>query len=111
VLRDWWAAEDAAKFETQAARLGAQYDAVPFPQLPGLHIISRMTMGENIADLGGILLALDAYKVSLNGQPAPVLDGFTGQQRVFSAGVRSGGRSCATTRCASSSRPTPTRPA
>ncbi|MDQ3280594.1 MAG: peptidase M13 [Acidobacteriota bacterium] len=83
VLRDWWATEDATKFETQATRLGAQYEAVPFPQLPGLHLTGRLTMGENIADLGGILLGLDAYKVSLNGQPAPVLDGFTGEQRVF----------------------------
>ena len=82
-LTDWWAADDAAKFETQAARLGAQYEAVKFPQLPGLHIIGRQTMGENIADLGGILLALDAYKISLGGKPAPVIDGFTGEQRVF----------------------------
>jgi putative endopeptidase len=83
MLRDWWAAEDAAKFEAQAARLGAQYESFDFPQLPGLHIISRQTMGENIGDLGGILLGLDAYKVSLKGQPAPVIDGFTGEQRVF----------------------------
>ena len=83
VLRDWWAAEDAAKFEAQATRLGAQYEAFNFPQLPGSHIIGRLTMGENIGDLGGILLGLDAYKLSLNGQPSPVLDGFTGEQRVF----------------------------
>ncbi|HSD71209.1 MAG TPA: M13-type metalloendopeptidase [Thermoanaerobaculia bacterium] len=83
MLRDWWSAEDAAKFEAQAAKLGAQYEALNFPQLPGLHIIGRLTMGENIGDLGGILLGLDAYKRSLNGQPAPVIDGFTGEQRVF----------------------------
>lgn len=83
VLRDWWAPEDAAKFEAQANKLGAQYEAFNFPQLPGLHIIPRLTMGENIGDLGGVLLGLDAYKISLNGQPAPVLDGFTGEQRVF----------------------------
>jgi len=83
MLRDWWAAEDAAKFEAQATKLGAQYEAFNFPQLPGMHIIPRMTMGENIGDLGGILLGLDAYKLSLNGQPSPVLDGFTGEQRVF----------------------------
>ncbi len=83
VLRDWWAAEDAAKFEAQATRLGAQYEAIAFPQLPDLHIIPRMTMGENIGDLGGILLGLEAYRISLNGKPAPVLDGFTGDQRVF----------------------------
>ena len=83
VLRDWWAAEDAAKFEAQATKLGAQYEAIDFPQLPELHIIPRMTMGENIGDLGGILLGLEAYRISLNGKPAPVLDGFTGDQRVF----------------------------
>ncbi len=83
VLRDWWAAEDAAKFEAQATKLGAQYEAFNFPQLPDLHIIGRLTMGENIGDLGGILLGFDAYRLSLNGQPAPVLDGFTGEQRVF----------------------------
>jgi putative endopeptidase len=83
MLRDWWTPEDAAKFEAQATKLGAQYEAFEFPQLPGLHITGRLTMGENIGDLGGILLGLDAYKRSLNGQPAPVIDGFTGEQRVF----------------------------
>jgi putative endopeptidase len=82
-LRDWWAAEDAAKFEAQAARLGAQYEAIDFPQLKGQRIIPRLTMGENIGDLGGILLGYDAYKLSLNGKPSPVIDGFTGEQRVF----------------------------
>jgi len=81
-LRDWWAADDAAKFEAQATKLGAQYESFKLP-LADIHIIPRQTMGENIGDLGGILLGLDAYKVSLNGQPAPVIDGFTGQQRVF----------------------------
>jgi putative endopeptidase len=83
VLRDWWAADDAKKFESQATKLGAQYESFEFPELPGLHITARATMGENIADLGGILLALDAYKVSLGGKPAPEIDGFTGTQRVF----------------------------
>jgi putative endopeptidase len=83
MLRDWWAAEDASKFEAQATKLGAQYKAFAFPQLPGLHITPGLTMGENIGDLGGILLAYDAYRISLKGQPSPVLDGFTGEQRVF----------------------------
>jgi putative endopeptidase len=83
VLRDWWNDEDAAKFEAQAKRLGVQYEAIEFPQLPGMHITGGLTMGENIADLGGVLLALDAYRLSLGGKPAPVLDGFTGDQRVF----------------------------
>jgi putative endopeptidase len=83
VLRDWWAAEDATKFEAQATRLGAQYEAFEFPNLPGLHITARLTMGENIADLGGVLMGYDAYRISLGGKPSPVLDGFTGEQRVF----------------------------
>jgi putative endopeptidase len=83
MLRDWWTADDAAKFEAQASKLGAQYESFNFPQLPGLHIIGKQTMGENIGDLGGVLMALDAYHMSLNGKPAPVIDGFTGDQRFF----------------------------
>jgi len=80
-LRDWWTAEDAKKFEERAKKLGAQYSA--FEPLPGVHINGELTMGENIADLGGLTLALDAYHASLHGKPAPVLDGMTGDQRVF----------------------------
>jgi putative endopeptidase len=81
VLRDWWTAEDASKFKVQADRLGAQYSA--FEPLPGYKVQGGLTMGENIGDMGGLSLAYDAYVLSLGGQPAPVLDGFTGQQRVF----------------------------
>ncbi len=80
-LTDWWTAEDAAKFEIQAKKLGAQYAA--FEVLPGAKINGELTMGENIADLGGLLLALDAYHASLHGAPAPIIDGLTGDQRVF----------------------------
>jgi putative endopeptidase len=80
-LSDWWAPEDATKFTAQTDRLGAQYSA--FEPLPGAHVNGGLTMGENIADLGGLLLGLDAYHVSLKGAPAPVLDGTTGDQRVF----------------------------
>lgn len=80
-LSDWWTAEDAAKFDAQAKKFGAQYSAVEV--LPGAHINGDLTMGENIADLGGLLLALDAYHLSLKGKPAPVIDGLTGDQRVF----------------------------
>jgi putative endopeptidase len=83
MLRDWWAPEDATRFEAQAAKLGAQYEAYEFPALPGQKITARLTMGENIGDLGGILLGLDAYKRSLNGKASPVIDGLTGEQRVF----------------------------
>jgi putative endopeptidase len=82
-LADWWAPEDAVKFEAQAARLGAQYEAFEFAELPGLRLTAKLTMGENIADLGGVLVAFDAWRLSLGGNPAPVLDGFTGEQRVF----------------------------
>ena len=80
-LKEWWTAEDAAKFNAQAAKYGAQYSATEV--LPGIFIKGDQTMGENIADLGGVLLALDAYHASLKGQPAPVIDGLTGDQRVF----------------------------
>jgi putative endopeptidase len=80
-LRDWWTAADAKAFEARAKQLGAQYSA--FEPLPGVHINGDLTMGENIADAGGLTLALDAYHHSLHGKPAPVLDGYTGDQRVF----------------------------
>ena len=83
LLRDWWSAEDAAKFEVQAEKLGAQYEAYEFPQLPGMHINGRTSMGENIGDLGGLTISLEAYRRSLDGQQAPVIDGFTGEQRFF----------------------------
>ena len=80
-LSEWWTKEDEAKFMVQAERLGKQYAATEV--LPGAKINGDLTMGENIADLGGLLLALDAYHLSLKGQPAPVIDGLTGDQRVF----------------------------
>jgi putative endopeptidase len=83
-LRDWWTAEDAAKFTERAAGLGAQYSAFhPLASEPGVHVQGDLTMGENIADLGGLTLGLDAYRASLEGKPAPTTDGFTGAQRVF----------------------------
>jgi len=88
-LRDWWTAEDAARFTARAKTLGAQFDA--FEPLPGLHVNGALTMGENIADLGGLTVALDAYRASLGGAPAPVLDGYTGEQRVF-LGLAQAGR-------------------
>jgi len=80
-LRDWWTPADAAAFDARAKRLGAQYSA--FEPLPGVHINGDLTMGENIADLGGVNISLEAYHRSLNGAPAPVIDGFTGDQRFF----------------------------
>ncbi len=80
-LSDWWTPQDAERFNAEAAKLGAQYSA--FEALPGVFIKGDLTMGENIADLGGLLLALDGYRASLKGAPAPVIDGLTGDQRVF----------------------------
>ena len=82
-LRDWWTAEDARRFEAEAAKLGAQYDG--YEVAPGFRVNGKLTMGENIGDLGGVLLALDAYHASLGGKPAPVIDGLTGDQRVMLA--------------------------
>ena len=80
-LRDWWTAADATAFEGRAKRLGAQYSS--YEPVKGAHINGDLTMGENIADLGGVNVALEAYHRSLHGKPAPVIDGFTGDQRVF----------------------------
>jgi putative endopeptidase len=80
-LADWWTPADSQTFEGRIAALGAQYDA--YEVLPGLHVNGKLTMGENIADLGGLLIAYDAYHKSLGGKPAPVLDGLTGDQRFF----------------------------
>ncbi len=80
-LRDWWTAADAARFDAKAKLLGEQYSAIQ--PLPGLHIKGDLTMGENIADLGGLTLGYAAYQAHLAGRPAPVIDGLTGDQRVF----------------------------
>ena len=80
-LRDWWTADDASAFKARAEKLGKQYSS--YEPLPGVHINGDLTMGENIADSGGLTLALAAYRASLGGKPAPVVDGYTGDQRVF----------------------------
>ncbi|MGC1301223.1 MAG: M13-type metalloendopeptidase, partial [Caulobacteraceae bacterium] len=80
-LRDWWTPADGQKFDAKTKALGAQYSA--FEPLPGEHINGQLTMGENIGDMGGVNLALEAYHRSLAGRPAPVVDGLTGDQRVF----------------------------
>jgi putative endopeptidase len=86
-LADWWTRDDAAKFEAAAKKLIAQYDT--YSPFPGVHVKGDQTTGENIADLGGILVALDAYHASLHGKPAPVIDGLTGDQRFFLAYAQS----------------------
>ncbi|MFK8029795.1 MAG: M13 family metallopeptidase [Gammaproteobacteria bacterium] len=81
VLRDWWTDEDKAEFEKRTSRLVDQYNE--FKVFDDLNVNGEFTLGENIGDLGGLSIALKAYKMSLNGKPAPVMDGFTGEQRVF----------------------------
>ena len=83
VLRDWWAPADAERFETRAEKLGAQYAA--YEPIPGFPVNPGLTMGENIGDLGGLAMAYEAYKLSLGGAAAPVIDGLTGDQRFFLA--------------------------
>jgi putative endopeptidase len=80
-LADWWAPQDAAAFKSRTDRLGAQFDK--FEPVKGQFVNGQLTMGENIADLGGLLVALDAYHAALGGESAPVLDGLTGDQRLF----------------------------
>ena len=81
ILRDWWTPADAEAFKARAGVLGAQY--AQFEPVPGMHINPGLTMGENLADLGGVTITLDAYHASLGGEPAPVIAGLTGDQRLF----------------------------
>ena len=83
-LRDWWTGATAAKYTLKADRLAAQFDA--YEPIPGVHIKGRLTLGENLADLGGLETAFAAYRryVSRHGEPT-VIDGLTGEQRFFLA--------------------------
>jgi len=80
-LRNWWTDEDRAEFENRTSKLVEQFDA--FQPFDDLSVNGEFTLGENIGDLGGISIGLLAYQMSLNGEEAPVIDGFTGVQRVF----------------------------
>jgi putative endopeptidase len=80
-LRDWWTEADASAFRERTSELVAQYAALS--PLPGLNVNGQLTLGENIGDLSGIAMAYRAYKLSLGGQEAPVIDGLTGDQRFF----------------------------
>ena len=80
-LTDWWTAKDVAAFKERTAALVKQYDA--YEPLPGLHVKGALTLGENVADLAGLSVAYDAYHASLKGRAAPVIDGFTGDQRFY----------------------------
>ncbi|MDP9056999.1 MAG: M13 family metallopeptidase, partial [Pseudomonadota bacterium] len=80
-LTDWWSPDDVRAFTALEARLAAQYDA--YEPMPGVHVNGKLTLGENSADLAGLTNAYDAYHMSLGGRPAPVIDGFTGDQRFY----------------------------
>ncbi|WP_397472622.1 M13 family metallopeptidase, partial [Rheinheimera sp.] len=77
-LRNWWTEQDKTQFQERGAKLSAHYSH--YEPLEGHHVNGDLTLGENIGDLGGLTVALKAYEISLDGKPAPVLDGFTGEQ-------------------------------
>jgi len=80
-LRDWWSDKDREEFQKRGAQLSAQYAG--YEAMPGRFVNGDLTLGENIGDLGGLTVAARSYKMSLNGQPSPVIDGLTGEQRLF----------------------------
>ena len=82
-MRDWWTPADAQVFTARTARLIKQFS--DFEPLPGLKVNGANTVGENIGDLGGLNIAHEAYRISLHGRPAPVIDGLSGDQRFFLA--------------------------
>jgi predicted metalloendopeptidase len=81
MLRDWWTKEDDTRFHALTSLLVAQYSA--FSPLPGMNVNGELTLGENIGDLSGVAVAHKAYRLSLGDAAAPVLDGYTGDQRFF----------------------------
>ncbi|NOT39430.1 MAG: M13 family metallopeptidase [Alphaproteobacteria bacterium] len=81
ILRKWWNADDERRFKELGDKLADQY--AKFEALPGLFVNGRLTLGENIGDLGGLNVSLEAYKISLGGNEPPVIDGYTGIQRFF----------------------------
>jgi len=80
-LVDWWTPADRAEFDRRGAALAAQYSR--FEPLPGYHVNGRFTLGENSADLAGLTISYAAYRRSLGGREAPVLDGLSGDERFF----------------------------
>ncbi|MDQ3039406.1 MAG: M13 family metallopeptidase, partial [Pseudomonadota bacterium] len=81
IQQNWWTDADRARFEIRVKTLGAQYNG--FCPLDKVCVNGALTMGENIGDLGGLSMAYTAYKLSLDGKPAPIIDGLTGDQRFF----------------------------
>ena len=85
MLRNWWSEADRTAFEALTSKLVAQFDALSPAEAEGHHVNGRLTLGENIGDLGGLTIAYKAYLISLGAQEAPVLDGLTGAQRFFAS--------------------------
>ncbi len=83
LMRDWWTAADLQVFQQNGSALAEQYSQ--YEALPGLYVNGELTLGENIADVAGLAAAYDAYRASLGDKEAPVIDGFTGDQRFFIA--------------------------
>ncbi len=80
-LRNWWTEQDLARFESAGRALAAQYGA--YQAFPDLNLNGDLSLGENIADVAGLATAYDAYRLSLNGVEAPMVDDFTGEQRFY----------------------------
>ncbi|UVO55475.1 M13 family metallopeptidase [Sphingomonas sp. SUN039] len=78
---EWWTKEDVTRFKAYTDKVVAQYGA--YEPVAGLKVNGELTLGENMADLAGLAIAYDAYRISLKGKPAPVIDGYTGDQRFF----------------------------
>jgi putative endopeptidase len=82
-LNNWWTDADRAAFEERTKALIAQYDALIPEEAPDVNVNGALTIGENIGDLGGLTIAYKAYQISLGGNPSPVIDGFSGEQRLI----------------------------
>jgi putative endopeptidase len=82
-LRNWWTEQDRAAFKALADALIAQFDELETRDAPGHSVNGALTVGENIGDLGGLTIGHLAYRISLGGEPAPEIDGWTGDQRFF----------------------------
>jgi predicted metalloendopeptidase len=80
-LRNWWTDDDRSRFDAKTRDIVAQYDA--FIPLPGYHVNGALTLGENAADNAGLAIAIRAYRLARRGCPAPVIDGYSGEQRLF----------------------------
>ena len=82
-LANWWSDQDRAEFEKRTSKLIAQFDQLYPEEVPDTNVNGALTIGENIGDLGGSTIAYKAYQIALAGKPAPIIDGYTGEQRFF----------------------------